>query len=86
MADILLKKEILNPVHYYIIGTLKDVSISYQSSVLYKMVNVEFENSMKYQKFKAFVKTESSLKLISSLLTDLGKCNRIINTLFSHFL
>ena len=100
LADILYRKEILNPLHYDIIVSLKKVSLSYRSSVLYKMLNSEFESSSKYQnfnffvkmessskyqKFNVIVKKESSLKLISALVSDIGKCNGITNTLSCYF-
>ena len=75
IADVLFRKKILNPMHYYIIGTLKEVSLSYLSNVLCKMLNLEFESSSKYQKFKTFVKAESSLNILSSLMTNVGKCS-----------
>ena len=75
IADILFRKAILNPMHYYIITTLKEASLSYLSKVLCKMLNLEFESSSKYQKFKTFVKAESSLDHLNSLMSDVGKCN-----------
>ena len=75
IADVLFRKKILNPMHYYIIGTLKEASLSYLSKVLCKMLNLEFESSSKYQKFKTFVKAESSFNLLSSLISDVGKCS-----------
>ena len=73
LAGILFRKEILNPVHYYIMGTLKDVSESYQSSVLYEMLTLDIEITSKYQKFRDLVKKDTSLEHISSIITDIGK-------------
>ena len=73
LADILFKNNILNPVHYYIMRTLKDVKESYQSLVLYEMLIIDFQIPSQYLKFKNLVKMESSLIHISSVLTHVGK-------------
>ena len=75
LAGILFRKKILHPVHYHIIGTLKEASESYQSSVLYEILTIDFVNTMKYQAFQKFVKKDTSLQHISSILTDIGKSN-----------
>ena len=73
LGDILFFKKILNPIHHSILKTLKKVPKSYQSSVLYKMLIIEFEIASKYLKFKEFVQSMSSLKLISTIISDVGK-------------
>ena len=74
LAEILMRKKILNPFHYYIIRSLKESSISYLASVLYGMLAIELEIPAIYHDFIDFVKTESTLKFISSVLKDVGKC------------
>ena len=76
LAGILFRKKILNPVHYYIMATLKEASETYQSLVLYEMLTIDFENTLKYQTFQNFVKNDTSLEHISSMLTDIGKSNQ----------
>ena len=76
LAGILFRNKILHPVHYYIMGTLKESSESYKSSVLYEMLTIDFKTTMKYQTFQNLVKNDTSLQHISSMLTDIGKCNQ----------
>ena len=73
LGDFLFFKKILNPIHYSILKTLTKVPKSYQSSVLYKMLIIEFKFARKYLKFKEFVQSISSLKIISTIISDVGK-------------
>ena len=73
LGDFLFCKKVLNAIHHSILKTLKKVPKSYQSSVLYKMLIIEFEIASKYLKFKEFVQSMSSLKLISTIISDVGK-------------
>ena len=85
LAEILMTKKILNLFHYYIIRSLKEASISYLASVLYRMLAIELEMPAIYHDFIDFVKTESSLKFISSVLNDVGKCIWNCYNVISHF-
>ena len=73
LGDFLFFKKILNPIHHSILNTIKKVPKSYQSSVLYEMLIIEFKFASNYLKFKEFVQSMSSLKIISTILSDVGK-------------
>ena len=73
LANVLFRKGILNPVHNYILRTLKHVSVSYQSSVLFEMLQVEFEYLNTYQDFKKFVENDTSLKHLHTKMGYVGK-------------
>ena len=73
LAFNLMKNRILCPIHYYIITTLKKVSASYQSSVLFELLKEDLDYLTRYEEFKQFVRTEKSLMHIYSKMSNIGK-------------
>ena len=72
MALYLLKKNMLSPVHYYILTTLNNVSVSYQSSVLLELLQIDIVYSRNYRKLIQLVETEKFLRHIYSMRSDIG--------------
>ena len=67
IAYFLTKKNMFSPMHYYILTTLKNVSFSYQSSVMLELLKRDVENSEdKYHNLVKLVKTEKILRHIHS--------------------
>ena len=72
IAYILLNKELLSPVNNYIMTTLNQVPISYQSSVLLRLLKVDMEHSRKYRNLVHLVRTEKSLRHMYSTRSEIG--------------
>ena len=73
LAYILFQNRILSPIHSYILRKYKQASISYQSSVLYDLLQTDFEDIDRYMKFKYFMKKEQSLRHLHSKIWYIGK-------------
>ena len=83
LASNLTNNGILCPNHYYILRTLKKVSVSYQSSVLFELLKEDLEYLPKYEKFKQLLRSDKSLMHIYSEVSDIGKINSTIISLAS---
>ena len=64
---------ILNRISNYIMTTLKDISISYQSSVLYDLLMKDLANLNKQKAFIIFLRKEGMLKDIYKEMKVNGK-------------
>ena len=73
IAYILLKKEILSRVNYYILKTLIKVPSSYQSSVLLELLKRDVQFFPKYQKLIGLIRTKKYLRhIFDSTRSDIG--------------
>ena len=72
IAYILVKKQILSPTSNYIMTTLNQVPISYQSSVMLRLLKVDMEHSSKYRNLVHLVRTEKSLRHMYSRRSEIG--------------
>ena len=73
IALFLLKKDVLSPMHYHILTTLQNVSVSYQSSVLLEMLKQDVEYLQNYRELIQLVITEKYLlRHIYSTWNDIG--------------
>ena len=73
IAYILLKNKILSRVNYHILTTLKNVSSSYQSSVLLELLKRDIQYLPKYRELIQLVKTKKSLRhVFYSTRSDIG--------------
>ena len=73
IAYILLKKDILSRVNYYILKTLKKVPSSYQASVLLELLKTDVQLLPKYRKLTGLVKTNKYLRhIFHSTRSDIG--------------
>ena len=70
----LLKKKFLSRVHYYILTTLKNISISYQCLITLKLLKRDVEkDSDKYRNLVQLFKTNTFLRHIhSKIRSDIG--------------
>ena len=74
VSYILLKKKLLSRMHYYILTTLKNVSISYQCLITLKLLKRDVEMDLnKYRNLVKLVKTNTFLRHIHSRIrSDIG--------------
>ena len=84
LAIKLMKNNTISPVNFHIMTKFKKVSVSYQSSVLFKLLKEDLEYLPKYQEFKRFVRTDKSLVQIYSKMSDIGKSNIASQLLHKH--
>ena len=69
----LLKKKMLSPVHYSILTTLKNVSISYQCLIMMRLLKRDVEADSKYRNLVQLVKSNKFLRHIySRIRSDIG--------------
>jgi len=73
VAGKLKQLKILNPISYYILNTLNNVSTSYQASVLYDLLIEDLENLNNHTTFKKYFKEEVLLGNIYKELEHNGK-------------
>ena len=74
ISYILLKKKVLSPMNYYILTTLKNVSISYQRLIMLRLLKRDVEeDSNKFRNLVELVKTNKFLRHIySRIRSDIG--------------
>ena len=73
MSNFLLKNNMLSPMHYYILTTIKNASLSYQCSVMLELLKRDVDEPNKYRNLVQIVKTKKFLRLIHSRFrSDIG--------------